>query len=208
MAPLVAIGASLLPSLIDLIAGDKAGRVAGAVADTVRQVAGTDDPVGAAAALADPAKAAELRVRLAEIALQSKQAELADVANARAMANATPLIAKTQVALAGFIMAMFFAVLLLMATRGVPQGAETLFNVLLGALIAAQTAVISFFFGNSTSGHSANNALASLAGRGGSQPSAIATTAPVTVNNPPSPSAAGSTADDYNAAELRRVQGR
>jgi hypothetical protein len=218
MGALLPLALGILPELAKWIAGDTAGTVAAQAAEIVRTVTGTDDPALAQAALADPAKAAEVRVRLAEIAaqreaaaeqakLESLRAALADVASARAMASSTPLIARTQVALAGVIMVMFFVVLILMALRGVPQGTETLFNVLLGALIAAQTAVISFFFGNSTSGHSANNAIAQLAERTAAAPSPVSVQSAGTVNAAaPQPSPSGTTADALNGGELARIR--
>jgi hypothetical protein len=44
MFPLVAIATSILPDLIKIIAGDKAGTVATDVANTVKKVTGTSDP--------------------------------------------------------------------------------------------------------------------------------------------------------------------
>jgi lysozyme family protein len=72
--PLIAIAASLAPEIIRLIAGDRAGTVAGSVAEAVRQVTGTEDPAAARAALAaDAEKADALRIRLAEITLAGER---------------------------------------------------------------------------------------------------------------------------------------
>lgn len=84
MGPLIPVALSVLPALAEWLGGARAGDVAGRAADVVRAVTGTDDPAQAAAALADPAKYAELQIRLAEITAQERQAMLADVANARA----------------------------------------------------------------------------------------------------------------------------
>ncbi|MBP0443160.1 glycoside hydrolase family 108 protein [Roseomonas sp. SSH11] len=72
--PILALAASLAPEIMRLIAGDRAGAVAGTVAEAVRQATGTEDPATARAALAaDPAKAEALRIRLAEIALEGER---------------------------------------------------------------------------------------------------------------------------------------
>jgi hypothetical protein len=177
MLALLPILMSLAPSLIGAIAGDRAGTVTGQAIEIAKTLTGTDTPDAAAAVLAsDPAAATELSLALAKIAADAKTAQAAeettrlkaaldDTANARAAGASTPLIARTQVALAAGIIGMFALVLIMMATRGIPEGSESLFNILLGALIAGQTAVVSFFFGNSTSGHAANNAMAAALAR-------------------------------------------
>lgn len=67
---------SLAPEIARWIGGSQAATVTTAVAAAVRQVAGTDDPEAAAAVLgADPAKAAELRVKLAQIAADAETAQ-------------------------------------------------------------------------------------------------------------------------------------
>ena len=67
---------SLAPEIARWLGGSQAATVATAVTDAVKQVAGTDDPEAAAAALAaDPAKAAELRVQLAKIAADAETAQ-------------------------------------------------------------------------------------------------------------------------------------
>jgi lysozyme family protein len=72
MLPLVAIATSVIPDLIKLIAGDKAGAVAKDVATAVSTVTGTNDPAAAQKKLNDdPAAEAALRIKLAEIALQA-----------------------------------------------------------------------------------------------------------------------------------------
>ncbi|MBS0518373.1 MAG: hypothetical protein JSR90_06750 [Proteobacteria bacterium] len=76
MIPLVAIATSLIPDLIKILAGDKAGAVAQSVAEAVRTATGTDDPQAAKQKLdADPAAASELRIKLAQIALDAQKAQ-------------------------------------------------------------------------------------------------------------------------------------
>lgn len=76
MLPLVGIATAIIPDLIRIIAGDKAGKVATSVAEAVTTATGTDDPRAAQRKIEeDPAIAAALRIQLAEIALQQTQLE-------------------------------------------------------------------------------------------------------------------------------------
>ena len=176
MLALLPLLLSLAPSLIGALAGDKAGTITGEVIDAAKRITGAATEADAAAVIAtDPAKAAELQIALARIAADAKtaqdaqetarlQAVLADTANARANGNTNSLVAKAQVGLAGALVFMFAATLIFVIVHGIPYDNGS-FTLLFGALIAAQQAVISFFFGNSTSAHSANNAMANLAQR-------------------------------------------
>ena len=75
MLPLVAIATSILPDLIKIIAGDKAGTVATDVANAVKTITGETDPTAAKAKIAaDPATATNLQIQLAQIALTAAQA--------------------------------------------------------------------------------------------------------------------------------------
>jgi hypothetical protein len=76
MFPLVAIATSILPDLIKLIAGDKAGTLAGDVANAVQKTTGTADPAAAKQKVdTDPAVSANLQIQLAQIALSATQAQ-------------------------------------------------------------------------------------------------------------------------------------
>ena len=78
MFPLVAIATSILPDLIKLIAGDKAGTLAGDVANAVQKTTGTADPAAAKQkrrVIPDPAVSANLQIQLAQIALSATQAQ-------------------------------------------------------------------------------------------------------------------------------------
>lgn len=96
MLPLIGVLAQIVPSLISAVAGDKAGKVAGQVAEVAKAILGTDNPVDAEKALASlpPDKLVDLKLGLAKIAaeaeasrqqasLETLRAELADVSNAR-----------------------------------------------------------------------------------------------------------------------------
>jgi hypothetical protein len=186
--PLLAIALSLAPELVWLIAGDRAGTAATQVAEAVRTVTGTDDPAQARDALAaDPAKATELRIRLAEIALEQQKAQLeaeekrrqadldemkaraADIADARsktldlarqgsAIAWGAPVVSIT-------ITVGFFAVLLLMVFKPFDETATLtiqLLNVVVGALVASFTAVVNYWLGSSEGSRSKDETVRSL----------------------------------------------
>jgi hypothetical protein len=194
MAPLIAAALGLAPVLLDALVGDKAGKVAAQVTDVVRSVAGTDDP--AVIAGLPPEKKAELQKHLAEIALRTRQAELADVANARQMGTQVSLIAWAQVSGGAAILAVWAFMVLRMATYGLPVGSGEFYATALAGVSGVLGGIIQFFFGNSTASHAANNRMDMLASHVTStaQPAAIATTAPVVVAAPqPDPTA---TADE------------
>lgn len=99
MLALLPLALSLAPEIAKWIGGDRAGAVATQAAGLVQAVTGTDDPAAAAAALTDPTKAADLRLRLAEIGAQRQaaadqaqldalRATLADVQSARQQTTA------------------------------------------------------------------------------------------------------------------------
>jgi hypothetical protein len=206
MLALLPLALSVLPGLIDLVAGDKAGRVAGTFASAVAQVTGTDDPATAAAVLADPAKAAELRTRLAEIALETRRAELADVANARqqtvtlaqtgsGIAWAAPTI--SVVVVAGFFgcVAMLFVV-----ERTWDERTANLLNVLFGALIPGFSQVCNYWLGSSAGSKRSGDAVRDIAvqRQAQQQPTAIATTGDVNIPRPDPTATADELMDRYN----------
>lgn len=96
MLPLIPLALELLPTIGRWVAGDTGGRVATAAAQAIQTITGTDTPDAARAAIAaDPALAAQVRIRLAEIEAEEEKdrratelaaltAELKGVADARA----------------------------------------------------------------------------------------------------------------------------
>lgn len=227
--PLVAIATALVPELARLIAGDRAGVAASHVAEAVRSVTGTDDPAEAQRQLeATPAAASNLKIRLAEIALEqarlqqeaadaARQAELdalknrfADTQNARSTlvelartGNITvwgaPLV--STVVTAGFL----GVTLTLMLTKydpGQNQFLGSILNIIVGALVAAFTAVVNFWIGSSEGSRTKDATAQSLQAAQSEQTSqairsvqAIAETAsraPVVAAHVPAPAAAAS----------------
>lgn len=76
MLPLIGLAATYVPELIRLIAGDKAGNLAGTVGGVVSDVTKTTDPVAALKVLqSDVAAESELRARLAQIAVDAQKAQ-------------------------------------------------------------------------------------------------------------------------------------
>jgi lysozyme family protein len=76
MLPLVGIAAAVLPELIKVLAGDKAGTIATDVAQAVQATTGTNNPVEAKQKIAqDPQVAADLQTKLAQIAIDATKAQ-------------------------------------------------------------------------------------------------------------------------------------
>jgi hypothetical protein len=197
MLALLPILLSLAPTLAEWLGGSKASAVAAQAINVVQAVTGSTDPE--VIANLPPDKRAELQIKLAEIASEQRKAELSDMVNARGMASANPLIARAQVSFGAGILLVFGAIVLWMVICGAPTDQSGLFYYAMGILSAATTAVISFFFGSSTSGHSANTALAAALNRtpqGGS--AAVATTGTVNVQ---------SSTDELNTASLHAARG-
>jgi len=172
--PLIPLAISVLPELARLLAGDRGGRVAEMATAAVRAATGSDDPAAVEKALREnPQIAATLRIRLAEIALEGerleqkenaerRQAELSEfglrtgdtqsarstlvelVRSGSATSWGAPVI--SLVVTLGF----FAALALMLFGAGIqnPQSRELL-NVVVGALVAAFTAVVNFWIGSS-----------------------------------------------------------
>ena len=177
---LLPILGQVAPWIIRQIAGEDAGDVSAKVLSAVGGIAGGTDPAVVAAAIADPAKGAEVAHELARIAAEAaaereRQAterlrlELEGVANARAAGLGSAEIARTQSRMAWAILALFAAVLAGLFLRGVPAGAESLVNVLLGVLTAGFAAVVGYYFGSSA-GSAAKERAISAAVNGGAPP--------------------------------------
>jgi hypothetical protein len=76
MNPLIGIAAALFPEIIKLIAGDKGGDIGSAVVKAVTDATGAQTAEAAKAKVdADPKAAADLQVKLAQIALDARKAE-------------------------------------------------------------------------------------------------------------------------------------
>jgi len=174
MLPLVPLALSIVPELIKMIAGDKAGDVATTVANVVQEVTGTHDAAEAQRKLAaDPALAGQLRIRLAEIALetqkamdsaaeQKRQAELAAqqkaLENTQGARNTMVDLVKSGSSIAWgapvvsvIVTVGFFGILLvlIMTDKSFPTELTSIINITVGALAAAFATVVNFWLGSS-----------------------------------------------------------
>lgn len=137
MLPLIPIALTLAPYLTRLLAGDRAGDTAQAVAQVVETVTGTDDPAQAAMALQDPEKQAAAMRGLAEVALERERVAAAEMADARArdvalhqagIARRMPGVL-VGIGVAGAVLTV--AAMLAGISLGLPEG-----GAVMGALIA------------------------------------------------------------------------
>ncbi len=89
----------------------------------------------------------EFEIALRQAAVEEQKIDAADRASARtrqtAMDDWTPSI------LGALIIAGFFLTLGVMVARRLPEGAETEFSIMLGALATMTAAVVNYFFGSS-----------------------------------------------------------
>jgi hypothetical protein len=175
MLPLIPLALTILPELGKWFAGDTGGRVAAAAADVVRAVTGTDDPEQAQRVVEalPPAEAAELRIRLAEIAraaendartaeLETFRAQLADVQSARAqtvaLAGAGSGV-QWAPALVSLVVLVAFAIMSwAILTMAVPPENREAAMLMLGALSSYAGAAVAYWLGSSA-GSAAKNAL-------------------------------------------------
>ena len=178
MLPWLTIATSLLPELIKIIAGDKAGAVAKDVAKAVQDTTGAKDPTAAQQKVKDdPAVSAALQQKLAEIALDAAKTQneeedkkradeiaqmrilLEDTQGARStfqtLAQANSVFAWGAPAVSVIVTIGFFSVLLFLINHD-PVAANSnrsdviqIVNILIGTLAAGFATVINFWLGSS-----------------------------------------------------------
>jgi hypothetical protein len=192
LIPLISLAGTLVPELVGLFGGRRAGELAGKVAEAVQQVAGTADPAAAARQVQeDAAKAAALRLRLEEIRVQYQALQVQDAASERqslletlrteaadraragsAMSAAllapgvsASIVAATPAAVSALVLAGFFGFTAWLV-RFPPAGGDpttlTLLNVVVGALVAGFTAVVNFWLGSSQGSREKDRTVATL----------------------------------------------
>jgi len=158
------IALDLAPEIGRWLFGPDSAPVTLAVQQAIHAVTGADEPAAQAAALADPDLAGRLRVQLAGIAATHSAAaesaaearmaaQLADVANARAMAvqlaQSGSTLAWGAPVTSVVVLVTFGGVVSLVLLHAVPAGSETVLNVLLGTLAAMATNVVGYWVGSS-----------------------------------------------------------
>ena len=164
IAALLPLLIGVAPQIVSWIAGDRAGTIATQVGNVVQAVVGSDDPDALQAALSDPSKASELRIRLAEIGAEQEQARrqadldemkavLSDVASARAqtvaLVQAGSALRYGPVIVSTLVLAAFATVVVLALFRPIPTGSEALLNILLGNLATMAAGVVGYWVGSS-----------------------------------------------------------
>ncbi|MCC6718730.1 MAG: glycoside hydrolase family 108 protein [Acetobacteraceae bacterium] len=187
MLPLIPLALAVVPELIKALAGDRAGTVAGQVATVVQQVTGTASAAEAQERLAsDPALATTLRVRLAEIALESRkaadlaaeqrrQSELAEIQKAlestqgartamTGLVQAGSAIAWGAPTVSVLVTVGFFVFLIALMTGGVhaapgDSNVVNIVNMAVGALATAFATVVNFWLGSSMGSRSKDDSV-------------------------------------------------
>jgi len=190
MLAFIPFAVSLVPQLLKWISGDRGAAVGKDVADAIQAVTNVDPTTkqgveNAKAAIANnPELAAQLKVKLAEIAtareaeanreadarrqsdLEDLKAWVADISNARQQAvtlasNHSPLAFGAPI-LSGIILIAFGGVLLVMLTahQSIDKDVLALANVMLGTLAAMSTQVANYWLGSSSGSATKNTMLA------------------------------------------------
>lgn len=159
--------AGAAPELARALGGPLAGAAVGAIA---RAVLGeeTDDEgrIEAAIAAATPEQLLALRRADFEFRLAVLRAGIDDekiAAEDRASARAREIARRdwTPAAMGGLILFGFFLMLGLMSTRRLPEGMETEFAIMLGALATMTAAVVNYYFGSSAGSREKTRLMAS-----------------------------------------------
>lgn len=129
MNPLLLFAGSILPSILDLLAGKRAASVSKAVIDAITDTAGTSDPAQVQTKIAqNPQLSADLRIELARIVADEKKAEQKAASEEREYAlrntggardfqidllDKDPYVSRTPMILSYIVTAGFFLILCL-----------------------------------------------------------------------------------------------
>jgi hypothetical protein len=176
MLPLVGLAATIIPDLVRLIARDKSGTISDAVSKTVSDVTKTSDPIEAMKTLqSDAGAAAQVRVRLARIAVDAQkaqddeadrqrqdemailQASFGDTEDARgtlvALAQSGSGVAWAAPVVSLIVTLGFFAILAMLifyrSAATIDANTAQIVNIIVGALAAAFATVVNFWLGSS-----------------------------------------------------------
>ena len=90
----------------------------------------------------------DFAVAVHQLNVEERRIDASDRASARARQVATQDLTPT--VLGGLIVLGFFGVLCIMVAHKLPQGAESEFSIMLGALATMTAAVVNYFFGSSS----------------------------------------------------------
>ncbi|MEQ1931280.1 MAG: hypothetical protein ABL957_12245 [Parvularculaceae bacterium] len=161
--------AKTAPALAEALGGPLAGKAVEKIARAIFGSGGADE-----AALEEALKTASadqliaLKRAEAEFAAAMRNADVEEeriAAGDRASARArqTALDDFTPAALGALIVGGFFIVLAVMVARELPEGAQTEFSIMLGALATMTAAVVNYYFGSSAGSREKTRLLASSA---------------------------------------------
>ena len=142
------------PKLVEMVAGEKAGKVAQGVANAAMQVTGAVTPDAALAALqADPQLALAYKQKIAEQEAQLEAAYLADIQNARARdvqlkkMGYSNTRADVMVGMAFICLCVIIAVL--WNKPDIPGSVLAIFNMAVGYILKMLSDAFQFEFGSS-----------------------------------------------------------
>ena len=193
MLPLIPLAIQIAPAIARWLFGEGSAQVVQQVKAVVSEVTGVSDPhteSGIAAVEAvlqgKPELAIQIQAQLAQIAasrevevnraaeaarraeLDVLAAQIADVDSARkqtvALAQSGSVIALGAPIISTLVLITFATVMTLALTRSLPQGSETILNMLLGTLAAMATSVVSYWVGSSAGSARKDDHIAKLSG--------------------------------------------
>lgn len=192
MLPLIPLAIQIAPTIARWLFGEGSAQVVQQVTSVVSNVTGVMDPhteTGIAAVEAvlqgKPELAVQIQAQLAQIAAAQEieadraaevarraeldliVAQIADADNARkqtiALAQSGSIIALGAPIVSSLVLVTFATVMSLALTRSLPQGSETILNMLLGTLAAMATSVVSYWVGSSAGSARKDERIARLA---------------------------------------------
>lgn len=192
MLPLIPLAIQIAPTIARWLFGEGSAQVVQQVTSVVASVTGVMDPhteTGIAAVEAvlqgKPELAVQIQAQLAQIAAAQEieadraaevarraeldliVAQIADADNARkqtiALAQSGSIIALGAPIVSSLVLVTFATVMSLALTRSLPQGSETILNMLLGTLAAMATSVVSYWVGSSAGSARKDERIARLA---------------------------------------------
>lgn len=175
--PFLPLILGLAPTVASWIMGDKTGAAITKVTGIAREILGADDATGIERAIAaDPNLALQFRMAVIQAEADARaqefetlRAQLADVQSARnqtvELAKAGSVIAWGAPLVSILITVGFFVMLYLVIRREIPEGSQTLANIMLGSLGTSFTAVVSYWVGSSAGSANKDAALRAAVSR-------------------------------------------
>jgi len=172
MAPLIPIAMQLAqyaPALIKLLAGEKAGEVAGKVVDVARAVTGIDEPKFAVEAIQmDPAKAAEFQLAIGAQQADWDRMYLADTQSARArdveLAKAGIKNHRANVMAGAALLMVIICLLVVVWNSEMNEYGKLTLSLVLGRAMGWVDQIFSFEFGTTRANKTKDDTINKLSG--------------------------------------------